>query len=198
MRPAWSEPTVFHFRFENAVASLKPTKLRADPITHFWTFYKKVADEHDNDLVSKYIGDLDTSLLFVSAFTPSHILFTSTCARRVCFRLSLPRLSPKSFPDSSQIPPISQTPFYSEYYNKILRLVEPTRWHPSRLSRPASSEPSPSSSQAYLSHYLWLLSPSRGNSGSYIIPEPRHGETLSIEERSARPSSWDSRSGDCT
>ena len=36
----------------------------------FWTVYKKVADEHDNDLVSKYVGDLDTSLLFVSPFTP--------------------------------------------------------------------------------------------------------------------------------
>ena len=93
MRPAWSESTMFHFRFEKAIASLKPTKLRNTPATHFWTVYKKVADEHDNDLVSKYVGDLDTSLLFVSAFTPPHILSTSTRTyyiRRVCFRLSLP------------------------------------------------------------------------------------------------------------
>ena len=39
-----------------------------DPTTNFWTAYKKVADEHDSDLVSKYVGDLDTSLLFVSTF----------------------------------------------------------------------------------------------------------------------------------
>ena len=36
----------------------------------FWTVYKKVADEHDNELVSKYVSDLDTSLLFVSPFMP--------------------------------------------------------------------------------------------------------------------------------
>ena len=56
-------------RLEGAIASLKPAKIKTDPITNFWTVYKKVADEHDADLVSKYIGDLDTSLLFVSAFT---------------------------------------------------------------------------------------------------------------------------------
>ena len=78
MRPAWSEPAVFHFRFEKAIASLKPTKLKNDPATDFWTAYKKVADEHDHDLLSKYVGDLDTSLLFVSAVTSLRILFTST------------------------------------------------------------------------------------------------------------------------
>ena len=60
---------MFYPRFEKAIASFKPTKLKNNPATHFWTVYKKVADEHDNDLVSKYVGDLDTSLLFVSAFT---------------------------------------------------------------------------------------------------------------------------------
>jgi len=35
----------------------------------FWTVYSKVADEYDNDLVKKYVGDLDNSLLFVSPFT---------------------------------------------------------------------------------------------------------------------------------
>ena len=78
MRPARSEPTMFHLRFENTIASLKPTKLKTDPATHFWTVYKKVADEHDHDLLSKYVGDLDTSLLFVSAVTPFHICFIST------------------------------------------------------------------------------------------------------------------------
>jgi len=47
---------------------LRPTKIKTDPATNFWTVYKKVADEHDDDLVSKYVGDLDTSLLFVSTF----------------------------------------------------------------------------------------------------------------------------------
>ena len=47
----------------------KPTKIKTDPTTNFWTVYKKVAGEHDSDLVSKYVGDLDTSLLFVSTFT---------------------------------------------------------------------------------------------------------------------------------
>ena len=55
-------------RFEKAVANLKPAKIKTDPTTNFWTVYKKVADEYDDDLVAKYVGDLDTSLLFVSTF----------------------------------------------------------------------------------------------------------------------------------
>jgi len=51
---------------EKAIADLKPPPNNIDPTTNFWTVYKGVADEHDNDLVSKYAGDLDTSLLFVS------------------------------------------------------------------------------------------------------------------------------------
>jgi len=51
---------------EKAIADLKPPPNNIDPTTNFWTVYKKVADEHDNDLVSKYAGDLDNSLLFVS------------------------------------------------------------------------------------------------------------------------------------
>ena len=51
---------------EKTIATLKPAKIKTDPGTNFWTVYKKVADDHDNDLISKYIGDLDTSLLFVS------------------------------------------------------------------------------------------------------------------------------------
>ena len=69
----WSESTLFRFRFEKAIADWKPTKI-TDPTTNFWTVYKKVADECDNDLVSKYVGDLDTSLLFVSPF-PSLVPF---------------------------------------------------------------------------------------------------------------------------
>ena len=58
-----------HPRLEKAITKLKPAKIETDPTANFWTVYKKVADEHDNDLVSKYVGDLDTSLLFVSLFT---------------------------------------------------------------------------------------------------------------------------------
>ena len=62
------EPALSRFRLEKAITNWKPT--RTDPATNFWTVYKKIADEHDNDLVSKYVGNLDTSLLFVSASVP--------------------------------------------------------------------------------------------------------------------------------
>jgi hypothetical protein len=64
-----SESALFRFRFEKVVTSWKPEKTKIDPTTNFWTAYKKVADECDDDLVSKYAGDLDTSLLFVSPFS---------------------------------------------------------------------------------------------------------------------------------
>lgn len=60
----------FRFRLEKAITDLKPTSIN-DPTTNFWTVYKKVADEHDDDLLKKYTGDLDTSLLFVSIFDVS-------------------------------------------------------------------------------------------------------------------------------
>ena len=62
------EPALSRFRLEKAITNWKPT--RTDPATNFWTVYKKIADEHDNDLVSKYVGNLDTSLLFVSTSVP--------------------------------------------------------------------------------------------------------------------------------
>jgi len=54
---------------EKAIANWKSGEVKTDPTTNFWTVYKKVADEHDNDMVSGYVGDLDTSLLFVSVLT---------------------------------------------------------------------------------------------------------------------------------
>ena len=57
------------FRLEKAIANWKSGEVKADSTTHFWTIYKKVADEHDHDMVSGYVGDLDTSLLFVSVLT---------------------------------------------------------------------------------------------------------------------------------
>lgn len=44
-------------------------RIQTDSTTNFWTAYKKVADEHDHDLISKCAADLETSLLFVSVFT---------------------------------------------------------------------------------------------------------------------------------
>ena len=68
-RTVWTEPALSCFRLEKAIASWKPATAEVDPTTNFWTVYKKVADEHDNEMVSKYIADLDTSLLFVSGST---------------------------------------------------------------------------------------------------------------------------------
>jgi len=65
-----SVSTLFRLRLERVIANWKPTKIKTHPTTNFWTVYKKVADECDNDLVSKYVGDLDTSLLFVSTLSP--------------------------------------------------------------------------------------------------------------------------------
>ena len=194
-----SEPIVFHSRFEKAIAGLKPTKLKTDPAPDFWTTYEEVADKHDSELASKYIGDLDITLIFVSVITSPREPFISTrpcCVRRVCFRPSPPPSSSKTFPHSSRIPQISQTSFSSEYCSKIPRLTGPIPWHPSQTSRPASSEHSPSSSSVYLAHYLCLSSRLWGNSGFIVTLESRHGGILPIEERNARQSVWDSRSGD--
>ena len=55
---------------EKAISNWKSGGVETDPTTNFWSIYKKVADEHDNDMVSGYVGDLDTSLLFVSVLGP--------------------------------------------------------------------------------------------------------------------------------
>lgn len=60
-------------RLEKTIAGLDTQKPRIDPATHFWTVYTKVADGHDNELLNKYAGDLDASLLFVSIFTSLHV-----------------------------------------------------------------------------------------------------------------------------
>ena len=70
------------FRLEKALANYKPLATKANPTTNFWTVYKKVADEHDNDMISKYVGGLDTSLLFVSM---SMSLVRLTVLNRVLF-----------------------------------------------------------------------------------------------------------------
>jgi len=67
--PVQTESTLSCFRLEKAITNSKPTRIKTDSTTNFWTVYKKVADEHDHDLISKCVGDLDTSLLFVSALT---------------------------------------------------------------------------------------------------------------------------------
>ena len=57
-----------HFlpRVEKAINGLKPSEIQIDPTTDFWTAYKNAADEYDDHMVSRYVGELDTSLLFVS------------------------------------------------------------------------------------------------------------------------------------
>ena len=54
------------------------------PTTNFWTVYKKVADEHDNEMISKYVGDLDTSLLFVSTSPSLALLVILSRALFLC------------------------------------------------------------------------------------------------------------------
>lgn len=39
----------------------------ADPRLRLWATYKSAAEEFDNELLSKYNGDMDTSLIFVSS-----------------------------------------------------------------------------------------------------------------------------------
>jgi hypothetical protein len=110
MGPVRTESALSYSRLEGAIAKWKPGRIKTDPTTNFWTVYKKVADEHDTDIVSKYVGDLDTSLLFVSMFHLFRALFASTrsffCVRRVYSRPSVPRSLSKSSRRSSQIPPI--------------------------------------------------------------------------------------------
>lgn len=60
---------IFRFRLESVITDSRPPKaVQADPTKTFWTTYKEVADEHDNDMIAKYTGALDSSLLFVSTF----------------------------------------------------------------------------------------------------------------------------------
>ena len=46
---------------------------RINPMTQFWTTYEKVADGYDSDVVAQLVGDLGTSLPFVSAFATLYI-----------------------------------------------------------------------------------------------------------------------------
>ncbi|KAF7335511.1 hypothetical protein MVEN_02204900 [Mycena venus] len=50
-----------------AVEALKQQPQSPDKKIAFWTAYKKLADEFDNELQAKYGQDLDTSLIFVCA-----------------------------------------------------------------------------------------------------------------------------------
>lgn len=50
---------------ETLLAALKPGTPTTDPKNSFWNVYKKVSDEHDNELQEKYTGNLDASLIFV-------------------------------------------------------------------------------------------------------------------------------------
>ena len=97
-------------RLEKAITKLEPARAEIDPMTNFWNIYKKFVDEHDDDLVSKCVGDLDSSLLFVSAFTflacLIHLNRIPFPRRRVYSLPSLPHSSFKPCRSSSQTPPI--------------------------------------------------------------------------------------------
>ncbi|KAF9782723.1 hypothetical protein BJ322DRAFT_166945 [Thelephora terrestris] len=85
-------------RLEKAIRELKPAPINIDPTKNFWTIYNQVADEHDNNLLKKYSGDLDTSLLFATLFfavdttiifqtLPSHTGGSSTPFNLVPFKV---------------------------------------------------------------------------------------------------------------
>ena len=69
MRFIRTESTLSRFRLEEEIANSKPAMV-GDPTTNFWIAYKGVAGEYDKDMASKYVGDLDASLVFVSVSTP--------------------------------------------------------------------------------------------------------------------------------
>ncbi|KAJ6564507.1 hypothetical protein B0H19DRAFT_79416, partial [Mycena capillaripes] len=52
-----------------AVGALKQLPQSPDKKIAFWTAYKKLADEFDNELQGKYRDDLDTSLIFAGLFS---------------------------------------------------------------------------------------------------------------------------------
>ena len=85
-------------RLEKGIANRKPAGAKTDPATDFWTVYMKVAEEHDSGMVSRYAGDLDASLLFVSAFISlAHFIPLNQGlfrARRVYSRPLLPHSLP--------------------------------------------------------------------------------------------------------
>ena len=138
-----------------------------------WSIYEKAVDKHNTTLFRKYFEDSDTSLLFVSMPMSRYLLFASTefcsCVRRLYSRPLPPRLLFRSFHNFNRIPQISQTPSWSEYWNRTPRSAEPTHWPPSLISPSALSEPSPSSSLVYPSHYSWPSSRCWGNSGPCIL-----------------------------
>jgi len=106
--PTRTKPTPSHNRLEKAIANWKPDNGEPDPTTNFWTVYKKVAGEYDDEMVKRYVTDLDNSLLFVSAFpSPGSRVFVSTRFfrfRRHYFRPFLPHSLSKSSQDSSRTP----------------------------------------------------------------------------------------------
>ena len=68
MEPVLTGSSLSCSRLERAVNNLRPERVESGPTADFWTVYEKVADERDGYIVTKYLDDLDTTLLFVSAF----------------------------------------------------------------------------------------------------------------------------------
>ena len=196
-----AEPSPFPFRFEKTITDLKPPAVDTDSVTNFWTAYKGAADRHDAILVSKYVGDLDTSLLFVTTPMSRCMLLAPTefcfCVRRLYSRPSPPRLSFRSFHNFNRIPQTLRIPSCFEYWNRTPRSVGPNRWLPSSISPSALSEPSPFSSLVCPSRYSWPLSRCWGNSGSCIPSHSRPEGISSKGGRVARLNLPHFRGGDC-
>ena len=45
----------------------------------FYDKFQREADEHDRDFMNKYGSDLDTTLIFVSVFSPHTSIVALTC-----------------------------------------------------------------------------------------------------------------------
>ncbi|KAJ6544120.1 hypothetical protein B0H19DRAFT_1238652 [Mycena capillaripes] len=56
-------------KLNSAIVSLTPKPESSDKKTAFWTAYKKLADEFDQEFQRKYGNDLDTALLFAGLFS---------------------------------------------------------------------------------------------------------------------------------
>ena len=69
--------TSFVFSLEDAILKALPSlfpnlpETASGPLHEFYNKFQREADEYDRDFLKKYGSDLDTTLIFVSAFLPS-------------------------------------------------------------------------------------------------------------------------------
>lgn len=63
------------------------------PRVEFYNKFQREADEYDRDFMKKYDGDLDTTLIFASAFLPRPNLFVMLM---ICLGVDRPGCFPQS------------------------------------------------------------------------------------------------------